>query len=66
MSYITIHVYDGDSEEYRDGEHETATIGTRIDGEERCFTDGEELDAVQDIIGLLAEGKHFDVRQWRN
>lgn len=42
------------------------TVGVRIDGEERCFTDGEELEAVQDIIGLLAEGKHFDVRQWRN
>lgn len=66
MSYITIHVYDGDSEEYRDGEHEAATVGNRIDGEERSFTDGEELDAAQEIIGLLNGGKHFDVRQWRN
>jgi len=66
MSYITIHVYDGDSEEYRDGEHESATVGARIDGEERAFTDGEELDAAREIIGLLNEGKHFDVRQWRN
>jgi len=65
MSYITIHVYDGDSEAYSD-EDESGTIGARIEGEERCFTDGEELDAVQDLIVLLAEGKHFDVRQWRN
>ena len=66
MSYIAIHVYDGDSEEYRDGEHEASTVGARIDGDERCFTDGEELDAAQDIIGLLSDGKHFDARQWRN
>lgn len=65
MSYITVHVYDGDAEQYSD-EDETGTVGTRIGGEERCFTDGEELDAVQDIIGLLNDGKHFDVRQWRN
>lgn len=65
MSYITIHVYDGDSEEYRDGD-ETGTIGARDEGDERTFGDGEELDAAQDIIALLAEGKHFDVRQWRN
>lgn len=65
MSGITVHVYDGDAEQYLD-EDETGTIGARIDGEERYFTDGEELEAVQDIIGLLAEGKHFDVRQWRN
>lgn len=65
MSYIAIHVYDGDPEAYSD-ENETGTIGARIDGEERHFYDGEELDAVQDIIGLLNEGRHFDVRQWRN
>lgn len=65
MSYITIHVYDGDSEAYFDHD-EAGTIGARIDGETRCFSDGEELDAVQDIIGLLSDGKHFDVRQWRN
>jgi hypothetical protein len=65
MSYITIHVYDGDSEVFDDND-ETGTVGNRIDGEERAFTDGEELDAAREIIGLLAEGKHFDVRQWRN
>lgn len=65
MSGITVHVYNGDAEQYVD-EDETGTIGARVDGEERYFTDGEELDAVQDIIGLLNEGKHFDVRQWRN
>lgn len=65
MSYISIHVYDGDPELYSDHD-ETGTIGVRINSEERCFTDGEELEAVQDIIGLLNEGKHFDVRQWRN
>ena len=62
MSGITVHVYDGDAEQYVDDE-EATTVGERIDGEQRYFTDGEELDAVKDIIGLLAEGKHFDVRQ---
>lgn len=41
MSYITIHVYDGDPEAYSDKD-EGGTVGARIDGEERCFTDGEE------------------------
>jgi hypothetical protein len=65
MSYITIHVYDGDSEAFDDND-EPGTVGNRIDGEERSFSDGEELDAAQEIIGLLNECKHFDVRQWTN
>jgi hypothetical protein len=65
MSYITIHVYDGDSEAYSDDD-ETGTIGAREEDEERSFGDGEELDAARELIGLLDEGKHFDVRQWRN
>jgi hypothetical protein len=65
MSYITIHVYDGDSEQYLDVD-EPGTVGNRLDGEERSFGDGEELDAAQEIIGLLNERKHFDVRQWTN
>lgn len=64
MSQILIHVYDGDPEAFDDNDE--STIGARIDGETRIFTDGEELDAAQDIIGLLNEGRHFDVRQWRN
>lgn len=64
MSYITIHVYDGDSAEYRDGEHEAATVGARV--EEHSFSDGEELDAAKEILGLIAEFKHFDVRFWAN
>jgi hypothetical protein len=65
MSYITIHVYDGDSEAYSDDD-EAGTIGAREEDEERSFGDGEELDAARELIGLLDEGKHFDVRQWRN
>lgn len=63
MSYIAIHVYDGDSENYVDSE-ETATIGARV--VERVFDDGEELDAAVAIAGYLAERKHFDVRVWTN
>lgn len=62
MSGITVHVYDGDAEKYVDRE-ETATVGARIDGEQRYFTDGEELAAAVDIVELLRDGKHFDVRQ---
>lgn len=62
MSGITVHVYDGDAEKYVDHE-EAATVGTRIDGEQRYFHDGEELQAAVDIIELLRDGKHFDVRQ---
>ena len=65
MSGITVHVYDGDAEQYVDHE-EAATVGARIDGEQRYFSDCEELDAVRDIVELLRDGKHFDVRQWRN
>jgi hypothetical protein len=63
MSYITIHVYDGDPAEYRD-EDETNTVGTRV--EEHTYSDGEELDAAKEILGYLAEFKHFDVRMWAN
>ena len=65
MSYITIHVYDGDPAEYID-DQESATVGNRIEGEERSFGDGEELDAAKEILGLLAEYKHFDVRNYTN
>ncbi|MEU0860649.1 hypothetical protein ABZ352_35580 [Streptomyces griseofuscus] len=61
MSYIDVYIYDGDAEEYvRD---EPASVGT-VD-RHVSFTDGEELDAVQHIAGLLVEGVHFDVRHTR-
>lgn len=65
MSGITIHVYDGDAEAYNDHD-EPGTIGQRDPGGERYFTDGEELGAAMTVVGLLRDGKHFDVRQWIN
>lgn len=63
MSYIAIHVYEGDSEDFIDSE-EAATIGARV--EERVFGDGEELEAASAIAGYVSERKHFDVRVWTN
>jgi hypothetical protein len=63
VSYIAIHVYNGDPEEFIDSE-EAATIGRRV--VERVFDDGEELDAAAAIAGYVAERKHFDVRVWTN
>ncbi|MFJ6636612.1 hypothetical protein ACIQMR_35390 [Streptomyces sp. NPDC091376] len=59
MSYIDVYTYDGDPEEY--GRDEPETVGKREAGH-RSFTDGEELDAVSYITGLLSRGVHFDVR----
>ncbi|WP_369147090.1 hypothetical protein [Streptomyces sp. R44] len=63
MSYIDVHVYDGDPEEYNADEPET--VGTREVGN-RSFRDGEELEAAAYIVGLLADGRHFDVRRTVN
>ena len=65
MSSITIHVYDGDPEEY-DDEDETSTVGARVPNHRHSYGDGEELDAVKTIGWLLAENKHFDVRFFNN
>lgn len=65
MSYITIHVYDGDPADYVD-EDETGTVGARVAEQEALFSDGEEMDAAKEIVGLLAERKHFDVRMWND
>jgi hypothetical protein len=59
VSYIEVHEYDGDAEEYESDE-ESATVGERV--KRRSFTDGEELDAASYIVGLLSAGVHFDVR----
>lgn len=61
MSYIDVHEYDGDAEEYREDEPETVGEVTK----NRSFTDGEELDAASYITSLLSAGVHFDVRHTR-
>ncbi|MCQ6554750.1 hypothetical protein NPS70_16315 [Streptomyces sp. C10-9-1] len=60
MSYIEVHIYDGDAEEY-DTNDERSTVGDRE--QYRRFTDGEELDAAAFVVGLVADGRHFDVRR---
>lgn len=65
MSYITVHIYDGDPADYIDRD-EAATVGARDAKQEFLFSDGEEMDAAKEIIGLLAERKHFDVRMWND
>ncbi|MFI9123839.1 hypothetical protein ACIGW0_31360 [Streptomyces bikiniensis] len=63
MSWIDVHVYDGDAWDYNSDEPET--VGNREVGN-RSFRDGEELEAAEYIVGLLSERRHFDVRHTVN
>lgn len=63
MSYIDVHTYDGDVQDYNGDEPET--VGNREVGN-RSFRDGEELEAAAYIVGLLADYRHFDVRRTVN
>lgn len=61
MSYITIHVYDGDSETFDDHD-ESGTIGARIDGETQLNTSPVRTA----LLALLEEAaERADGEMWR-